>query len=60
MIELKKDGETWKHMIPVKNNQFTYDIPLFYGKGVHELKVYIPDKEKERLLSGRNSPLYRQ
>ena len=47
MIELKKDGETWKHVIPVKNGQFTYDIPLFYGKGVHELKVYIPDKERD-------------
>ncbi|WP_438315502.1 transglutaminase domain-containing protein [Sporosarcina sp. FA9] len=46
MIELKKDGETWKHIIPVKNNKFTYDIPLFYGKGVHQLKVYIPDVKK--------------
>lgn len=46
MIELQKDGETWKHMLPVKNGEFTYDIPLFYGKGVHQLKVYVPDKEK--------------
>lgn len=46
MIELKKDGETWKHMLPIKDKKFTYDIPLFYGKGVHQLKVYVPDKEK--------------
>lgn len=46
LIELKKDGETWKHMLPVKNGEFTYDVPLFYGKGVHQLKVYVPDMER--------------
>lgn len=46
MIELQKDGETWKHMLPVKNSTFTYDIPLFYGKGIHQLKIYVPDEEK--------------
>ncbi|MFS0691066.1 transglutaminase domain-containing protein [Sporosarcina sp. 179-K 8C2 HS] len=47
MLELKKDGETWKHVLPVKNGEFAYDVPLFYGKGVHELKVYVPDKERD-------------
>ena len=47
MIELQKDGNTWKNMIPVKNGSFTSDIPLFYGKGIHHLKVYVPDTEKE-------------
>lgn len=47
MLELKKDGETWKHVLPVKNGEFAYDVPLFYGKGVHELKVYVPDEEKK-------------
>lgn len=47
MIELKKDGEAWKHVLPVKNGEFNYDIPLFYGKGVHTLNVYVPDKERE-------------
>ena len=46
MLELKKDGETWKHVLPVKNGEFTYDVPLFYGKGVHQLKVYVPDEER--------------
>lgn len=46
MLELKKDGETWKRVISVKNGEFTYDIPLFYGKGVHQLKVYVPDEER--------------
>ncbi len=47
MLELKKDEDTWKHVLPVKNGQFTYDVPLFYGKGVHQLKVYVPDEEKK-------------
>ncbi|ATP41636.1 transglutaminase [Solibacillus sp. R5-41] len=47
MLELLKDGESWKHVIPIKNDEFTYDLPLFYGKGVHKLKVYVPDTEKE-------------
>lgn len=47
MIQLTKDGETWKHMIPVKDGAFTSEVPLFYGKGVHELKVYVPDMEKD-------------
>ena len=46
MLELKKDGETWKHVLPVKNGEFTYDVPLFYGSGVHQLKVYVPDEER--------------
>ncbi|MCM3745054.1 transglutaminase-like domain-containing protein [Sporosarcina luteola] len=46
MLELKKDGETWKHVITVKNGKFAYDVPLFYGKGVHQLKVYVPDEER--------------
>lgn len=47
LLELKKDEDTWKHVLPVKNGQFTYDVPLFYGKGVHQLKVYVPDEEKK-------------
>ncbi|MGN7388579.1 transglutaminase domain-containing protein [Sporosarcina sp. SAFN-015] len=47
MLELKKDGEMWKHVLPVKNGEFAYDVPLFYGKGVHQLKVYVPDEERD-------------
>ncbi len=46
MIELHKDGKTWENMIPVKDGKFTSDIPLFYGKGIHHLKVLVPDSEK--------------
>ncbi|WP_175986519.1 transglutaminase domain-containing protein [Bacillus sp. Marseille-Q1617] len=47
MLKLKKDSETWTHVIPVKDGTFSYDVPLFYGKGVHELEVLVPDEERE-------------
>jgi len=47
MLKLTKGSESWKHVLPIKDGQFTYDIPLFYGKGVHELEVLVPDKERE-------------
>ncbi|MBY0124368.1 transglutaminase domain-containing protein [Bacillus sp. S/N-304-OC-R1] len=47
MITLHKDSETWKHVISIKDGKFSYDVPLFYGEGVHELEVLVPDKERE-------------
>lgn len=47
MLQLKKDSEMWKHVIKLKNGKFAYDVPLFYGKGQHELEVLVPDKERE-------------
>ncbi|MFI8685026.1 transglutaminase domain-containing protein [Rossellomorea sp. NPDC077527] len=47
MVRLKKDSENWKQVIPVKNGEFQYDIPLFYGKGIHELEVLVPDGDRD-------------
>ncbi|KAB2329401.1 transglutaminase domain-containing protein [Cytobacillus depressus] len=47
MLRLDKDSETWKHIISIKNGKFGYDIPLFYGEGVHKLEVLVPDEERE-------------
>ncbi|MDX8342296.1 transglutaminase domain-containing protein [Rossellomorea sp. YZS02] len=47
MLRLKKDSENWKHVIPVINGEFNYDVPLFYGKGVHELEVLVPDGDRD-------------
>ncbi|MCA1060610.1 transglutaminase domain-containing protein [Rossellomorea aquimaris] len=47
MVRLKKDSENWKQVIPVKNGEFQYDIPLFYGKGIHELEVLVPDEDRD-------------
>ncbi|MFC5602496.1 transglutaminase domain-containing protein [Sporosarcina koreensis] len=45
LIELKKDGYFWSDLLQVENGKFTHEIPLFFGKGIHELLVYVPDKE---------------
>ena len=47
MLRLKKDSDNWKQVIPVKDGAFNYDVPLFYGKGVHELEVLVPDGDRE-------------
>ncbi|WP_251041087.1 hypothetical protein [Bacillus sp. ISL-45] len=47
MLQLTKDMESWKHIMPIKDGKFSYDVPLFYGKGVHELEVLVPDEERE-------------
>ncbi|MBM4762885.1 transglutaminase-like domain-containing protein [Bacillus sp. B15-48] len=46
LITLKKDSETWKHVLPIKNNVFEYEIPLFYGKGLHKLEIMVPDDKR--------------
>ncbi|CAG9622513.1 transglutaminase domain-containing protein [Sutcliffiella rhizosphaerae] len=47
MLRLKKDSETWKHVISIKNGEFAVNIPLFFGRGIHELEVMVPDRERE-------------
>ena len=47
LIRLVKDSESWQHPIPIKEGKFAYDVPLFYGEGLHKLKVLVPDKERE-------------
>ncbi|WP_282142505.1 transglutaminase domain-containing protein [Cytobacillus oceanisediminis] len=47
MLKLNKESDMWKHVIPLKDGKFSYDVPLFYGKGIHELEVLVPDKERE-------------
>lgn len=47
MLKLNKDADTWKHVLPIEAGKFSYDVPLFFGKGVHELEILVPDKERE-------------
>ncbi|WP_282137112.1 transglutaminase domain-containing protein [Rossellomorea aquimaris] len=47
MLRLKKDSKNWSHVIPVKNGEFSYEVPLFFGKGIHELEVLVPDEDRE-------------
>jgi Transglutaminase-like superfamily len=42
MVELKKESDSTKIMIPVKNGKFEKKIPLYYGEGVHEVQIMTP------------------
>ncbi|MBB4825066.1 hypothetical protein HNO89_002292 [Sporosarcina luteola] len=42
LLELYKDGKFWSHELAVHNGEFSYDVPLAYGKGIHELIVFVP------------------
>lgn len=42
MVELKKENESTKIMIPVEKGKFNKKIPLYYGEGVHEVQIMTP------------------
>ncbi|AYA77570.1 transglutaminase domain-containing protein [Bacillus sp. Y1] len=48
MIKLTKESDSWTHVLPIVDGQFSFDVPLLYGKGVHELEVLVPDEEREK------------
>ncbi|UII56262.1 transglutaminase-like domain-containing protein [Cytobacillus spongiae] len=47
MLRLVKESESWQHILPIEDGKFTYAIPLFFGKGVHELEILVPDQNRE-------------
>lgn len=47
MIRVSKDSDNWNHVLAIDGNQFTYDVPLFYGEGLHKLEVMVPDEDRE-------------
>lgn len=47
MIKLSKGTEMWRHYVAIKDGMFTDDIPMYFGKGLHELEILVPDKERE-------------
>ncbi|MCG3088329.1 transglutaminase domain-containing protein [Sporosarcina cyprini] len=48
MLVLFKGEQSWSHILSVKNGEFSYDVPLPYGKGVHGLTVYLPPENQEK------------
>lgn len=47
MIRLNKESDSWNTVIPVRNGQFSYEVPLYFGEGVHKLEVMVPDSERD-------------
>lgn len=47
MIQLQKDQHTWQHLMPVQDGVFYYEVPLYFGKGMHEVHLLLPDDVEE-------------
>lgn len=47
MLNLRKDSEKWQHLIPVKDGKFEFEVPLYFGLGLHEIEVLVPDEERD-------------
>lgn len=49
LFELRKDEEYSLHYASIENGEFSIEIPLWFGKGIHELLVSVPDGEYYQL-----------
>ncbi|MCJ8006546.1 transglutaminase-like domain-containing protein [Lederbergia wuyishanensis] len=47
MLQIEKDTDSWQHIIPVTNGNFSFELPLFFGEGIHNIHVLLPDKDLE-------------
>ncbi|HEY4551934.1 MAG TPA: transglutaminase-like domain-containing protein, partial [Bacillaceae bacterium] len=47
MLQVQKEKNTWQHVIPVSKGQFSFRLPLFFGKGIHDVHVLVPDENRE-------------
>lgn len=47
MLQLKKESDSWQHVIPIVDGSFSYDLPLFFGEGIHKVHVLVPDSKTE-------------
>lgn len=47
MIKEEKEGDTSEMLLPIDNGKFSGDIPLYYGAGVHDITVMVPDLSRE-------------
>ncbi len=53
LVRVKKDGQSWKKVIPVRAGRFDERIPLLYGRGIHEVQVMVPEeKQKGTFVEG--------
>jgi len=47
MIRLNKEENSWNTVIPIKDGHFSYEVPLYFGKGIHSLEVMVPDETRD-------------
>ncbi|SFX18753.1 Transglutaminase-like superfamily protein [Thermoactinomyces sp. DSM 45891] len=47
VVRISKDGQSGEKIISIKDKKFRQAVPLFYGKGKHEVQILIPDHSRE-------------
>ncbi|MCM3324872.1 transglutaminase domain-containing protein [Cytobacillus kochii] len=48
MLRVSKGTDNWNHVLAVnQEHQFDYEVPLFYGEGLHKVEVMVPDGDRE-------------
>ncbi|TCP66486.1 transglutaminase superfamily protein [Baia soyae] len=46
LVRISKDGKSGQKIISIKDKKFRQAVPLYYGKGKHEVEVLIPGDSK--------------
>lgn len=52
LVQIKKGDQVWKRTIATRQGRFIDKLPLLFGKGVHEVKVMVPSKQKNYFIDG--------
>ncbi|WP_077718875.1 transglutaminase domain-containing protein [Novibacillus thermophilus] len=47
VVKEEKDGESSELLLPVEDGAFAGDIPLYYGAGLYDITVMVPDSSRE-------------
>lgn len=47
MVLVKKGSNKWQRLVRLKDGKFQVKIPLYFGKGAHELNVMIPIPDRK-------------
>ncbi|MDQ0416126.1 transglutaminase-like putative cysteine protease [Croceifilum oryzae] len=47
LVRISKEGQVGEKVISIKDKKFRQPVPLFYGKGKHEVEILIPDPSKK-------------
>lgn len=52
LVQMKKDDQIWKRTIATSQGKFSENLPLLFGKGIHEIKVMLPSDQEGYFQDG--------
>lgn len=45
LVQMRKGNQKWKRTIRTRQGEFVENLPLLFGKGIHEIKVMVPSNQ---------------